>query len=101
MRRDDLPSEELDEAAIERLAESRRLASGYREAARRALAFARRYRIEEGFAGSEREMACVAQALEWRRAARDAAAGGSARPGLARTRPLFEESAPPSRKAAG
>ena len=78
----------LDDAESERLARIDRLATGYREAARRALAFARRYREEEGASGGEREQACILQALEWRRAARDVRAGRpvaiAARPGLAR-----------------
>lgn len=61
---------------IERLADSRQQAAAYRHAARRALAFARLYRTEEGPNG-DRERACVAQAMLWRR---------RARPGLARAR---------------
>jgi hypothetical protein len=83
----------LDDVEIERLARERDLASGFREAARRALAFARRYRDEEGTAGGAREQACVVQAQEWRRAVRDLHAGRPVpslpegiRPGLARTR---------------
>lgn len=90
MRRDDTT---LDEADIERLAREGELAAGFREAARRALAFARRYRDEEGAGGGARERACIAQAQEWRRAVRDLHAGRavpalpeSARPGLARAR---------------
>jgi hypothetical protein len=91
MRRDDAT---LDEADIERLAREGELAAGYREAARRALAFAHRYRDEEGTAGGARERACIVQAQEWRRAVRDLRAGRptpvlpeSARPGLVRARP--------------
>jgi hypothetical protein len=83
----------LDEAEIERLARERELAAGYREAARRALVFAHRYRDEEGAAGGERERACIVQAQAWRRALRDLRAGRSApalpdsvRPGLVRAR---------------
>jgi len=65
----------LDEAEIERLAHERSLAAGYREAARRALGFARRYRMEEGEAGGSREQACIAQAQLWRRVVRDLHAG--------------------------
>jgi len=65
----------LDEAEIERLAHERELAAGYREAARRALAFARRYRTEEGAAGGAREQACIAQAQVWRQVVRDLHAG--------------------------
>jgi hypothetical protein len=83
----------LDEHEIERLAGEHDLALGFREAARRALAFARRYRDEEGAAGGARERACIVQALEWRRAVRDLHAGrpvpslpDGIRPGLARAR---------------
>ena len=83
----------LDEAEIERLAHERALASGYREAARRALAFARRYREEERAPGGTRERACIVQAQAWRRAVRELRAGlpvpalpESVRPGLARAR---------------
>lgn len=80
----------LDDAESERLARVGRLVSGYREAARRALDFARRYREEEGEAGGERERACIAQAMAWRKAAHDVRAGRPVsmipRPGLARTR---------------
>jgi hypothetical protein len=72
---------------VERLATARRLAMGYRTAARRALAFARLYRDEEGAPGGARERACVDQALAWRRAARDVQASRNLGPGLARTRP--------------
>ena len=57
-----------EDADIERLADLRQQAAAYRHAARRALAFARAYRTEEG-PGGERERACVAQALIWRRKA--------------------------------
>jgi len=83
----------LDETEIERLAREHDLAAGYREAARRALGFARRYRNEEGAAGGARERACIVQAQEWRRAVRDLHAGLAVpalpegmRPGLARGR---------------
>ena len=83
----------LDETEIERLAREHDLASGYREAARRALGFARCYRDEEGTAGGARERACIVQAQEWRRAVRDLHAGLAVpplpeglRPGLARGR---------------
>ena len=91
MRRPDDGS--FDEAEIERLALERELAAGYREAARRALGFARRYRAEEGTAGGARERACIAQAQVWRRVVRDLHAGvpvpampEGVRPGLARAR---------------
>jgi hypothetical protein len=82
----------LSELHIARLAADRELACGYREAARRALAFARRYREEEGAAGGARELACIAQAQRWRSASRALQATRSAslavveRPGLARAR---------------
>lgn len=83
----------LDDDAAEQLARRDALAAGYREAARRALAFARRYREEEGAPGGPRERACILQANAWRRAARDMRA--LPRPGLARAR---ESAAPPSTK---
>lgn len=80
----------LDDADSERLAQVARLVTGYREAAHRALEFARLYREEEGAPGGERERACILQAMEWRRAAHDVRAGRPAppipRPGLARAR---------------
>ena len=76
-----------DDPEIERIARERGLAAGYRAAARRALAFARRYRQEEGAPGGAREKACVAQALEWRNAVRDLLEGRPPRPGIARARP--------------
>jgi hypothetical protein len=89
----------LDEQQIERLAHERALAAGYREAARRALAFARRYRAEEGTAGGSREQACIAQAQSWRRVVRDLHAGlpvpalpEGVGPGVARTRPGHADS---------
>lgn len=54
---------------VDRRAHARRIARGLRSAARRALDLARTYRNEEG-PGGRRELACVAQALAWRRAAR-------------------------------
>lgn len=91
----------LDETEIERLAREHDLVAGYREAARRALGFARRYRDEEGAAGGERERACIMQAQEWRRAVRDLHAGRTVPalpegvgPGLARAR--AEDAAPES-----
>ncbi len=75
-----------DDEDLERLATERRLRAGYRVAARRALAFARLYRQEEGAAGGDRERACVAQARVWRVAAHRVRAPISVRPGLARTR---------------
>ena len=63
----------LDDAESEHLAQVRRLVAGYREAAHRALDFARRYREEEGAPGGDRERACIEQAREWRRAAEVAA----------------------------
>ena len=77
--------ESEDDVEIERLVRRRFLAAGFREAACRAIAFARRYRIEEGSPGGDRERACIAQALQWRRAARDVTAG-RALPGLVWTR---------------
>ena len=80
----------LDDAESERLAQVSRLVAGYREAAHRALDFARRYRDEEGAPGGARERACVLQAMAWRRAAHDVRAGLPVamipRPGLARAR---------------
>ena len=80
----------LDDAESERLAQIERLVAGYREAAHRALDFARRYREEEGAAGGERERACILQAMAWRKAAHDVRAGRPVsmipRPGLARAR---------------
>lgn len=79
----------LDDADAGRLADLERLAAGCREAARRTLAFARRYREEEGAPDGERERACIAQALAWRQTAREMRAGRSVaapRPGLARAR---------------
>ena len=83
----------LDEAEIERLTREHDLSTGYREAARRALGFARRYREEEGAVGGARERACIVQAQRWRRAVRDLHAGlpvpalpEGVRPGLARGR---------------
>jgi hypothetical protein len=84
----------IDEIEIDRLAREQELVAGYREAARRALAFARRYRTEDGSAGGARERACIDQAQIWRRAVRATHAGlpatalrEGARPGLARARP--------------
>ncbi len=92
MRRPD--DETIDESEIERLAYARELTVGYREAARRALGFARRYRTEEGAAGGTREKACIAQAQAWRQVVRDLHAGlpvpavpEGIGPGLARARP--------------
>lgn len=86
-----LPSSpgDLDELEIERLARVRRLARGLRTAARRALSLARRYRAEEGPRGP-REVACVAQALAWRSAARELRGRPLAElgPGLARAASL-------------
>jgi hypothetical protein len=80
----------LDDAESERLAQVSRLVAGYREAARRALDFARRYRDDEGVPGGARERACIVQAMAWRKAAHDVRAGRPvsmvARPGLARAR---------------
>lgn len=80
----------LDDAESERLAHVSRLVAGYREAARRALDFARRYREDEGAPGGARERACIVQAMAWRKAAHDVRAGRPAamipRPGLARAR---------------
>src|SRR5690349_13160175 len=80
----------LDDAESERLAHASRLARGYREAARRALDFARRYREDEGVPGGARERACIVQAMAWRKAAHDVRAGRevtmTARPGVARAR---------------
>jgi len=69
------PDDLLDEPEIARVARERTLAAGYREAARRALDFARRYRGEEGVVGGTRERECIAQAQVWRRVVRDLHAG--------------------------
>lgn len=90
----------LDDADLdaERAAHAARIAAGYREAARRALAFARRYRDEEGAPGGAREIACILQARAWRRAAH---ATHTARPGLARTRgDVGHADAPASKRTA-
>ena len=83
---------EIEQGEIDRLARERDLTRGFREAARRALAFARRYRVEEGTAGGAREVACIEQAQVWRRAVRDLHAGLPVPalplgPGLARATP--------------
>lgn len=92
----------LDDAESERLAHVGRLVAGYREAARRALDFARRYRQDEGAPGGARERACIVQAMAWRKAAHDVRAGRpvaiTTGPGLARAR---ESSDPASKRAAG
>lgn len=88
---------DLDDEEIERIAREQRVVRGYREAARRALAFARQYREEEGAPGGEREKACILQAQEWRAAIRELHAGGAPRPGLARAR----EKQPDSKRRAG
>lgn len=88
-----------DDEEIERIAREKRLARGYREAARRALAFAHRYREEEGAPGGEREKACIVQALVWRAAIRDLRREGAPRPGLARAGALGQESAGRARRA--
>lgn len=94
----------LDDAQSERLAQVARLVAGYREAAHRALEFARRYREEEGVAGGARERACLVQAMAWRRAAHDVRAGRPApifaRPGLARARSETSIAAPASKRTA-
>lgn len=81
-------TETPDDPEVERAARDLRLRARYRKAARRALAFARRYRAEEGSPGGARERACIAQARAFRRAAWELAAG---RPGLARARPEASE----------
>lgn len=91
-RPDDAATDEISQDEIDRLAEERELAAGYREAARRALAFARLYREEEDAPDGERERACITQAQLWRRAVRDLHAGRPlpslpARPGVAPARP--------------
>ena len=105
------PLEDLDDLDdlddLESLTAARRdaLAAGCRAAARRALGFAHRYREEEGTAGGSRERACILQALEWRKAARDIRAGrandvvDAARPGLARARDAALR--PGAKRAAG
>ncbi len=95
MRRAD---ETLDESQVEHLARQRELVAGYRQAAWVALAFAHRYRIEEGAAGGDREKACIAQARVWRQAVRDVHAGKPVEslpksPGLARATPAAIEDA--------
>lgn len=82
--------EPFDEPEIAREANRLELARGFRDAARRAITLARRYRAEEG-AGGDREKACIVQAREWRQAVRDLHAGRPvpalpARPGIARAR---------------
>lgn len=77
--------EPLDEAEVARLAYQRELAQGYREAARRAITLARRYRAEEGV-GGERENACIMQARLWRQAIRELRRPLAERPGVARAR---------------
>ena len=87
----------MDEAEIDRLARQHDLAMGFREAAHRALAFARRYRAEEGAPNGPRERGCIAQAQSWRHAVHDLHAGLAVpalpvgaiegRPGLASARP--------------
>jgi hypothetical protein len=76
-------------------------AAGCWEAAHLALHFARLYRFEEGPRG-EREKACVAQAMEWRRSAKDALAGrpipALPRPGVARARGADRTASPASSK---
>ena len=93
----------LDDPESRQLADVRRLVEGYREAAHRALDFARRYRAEEGAPGGERERECILQAIAWRHAAHDVRAGRPAppipRPGLARTLPSSSDAA--SKRAAG
>ncbi|MBS2014098.1 MAG: hypothetical protein JST00_14505 [Deltaproteobacteria bacterium] len=101
MRRAD---EVLEESQIEHLARQRELVLGYRQAAWVALAFARRYRIEEGVAGGEREKACIAQAQVWRRAVRDLRAGHPVEtlprsPGLARAEPRASASGARAKRA--
>ncbi|OJY28560.1 MAG: hypothetical protein BGO98_05670 [Myxococcales bacterium 68-20] len=83
---DPSPETTSEDLEIERLARARRQARGLRVAARRAIALARRYRNEEGPRGA-REAACVAQALVWRRAAKDLRSRRIEElgPGLART----------------
>lgn len=92
----------LDDAESERLAQVSRLVAGYREAAHRALEFARRYRQEEGAPGGARERACLVQAMAWRRAAHDVRAGLPVpmipRPGLARARTESSVAAPASKR---
>jgi hypothetical protein len=79
--------------------------AGYREAAWRALDFARRYREEEGAPGGARERACIVQAMAWRKAAHDVRAGLPVpmipRPGLARARADASTAAPASKRVAG
>lgn len=85
---------ESDDPEVVRLARERRLRRGLRAAARRALILARRYRFEEGPRG-ERELACVAQAMAWRTAARDLRGKSLAElgPGLARAARVNESHA--------
>jgi hypothetical protein len=94
----------LDDAESERHARVSRLVAGYREAARRALELARRYRDEESAAGGARERACIVQALAWRRAAHEVRAGLPVpmipRPGLARAG-AEAASEPSTKRAAG
>jgi hypothetical protein len=74
------PEQAIDEALLEQIVRERGIAAGCREAARRALRLAHRYREEEGREG-ERERACIAQARAWLRRARVG-------PGLARAAAL-------------
>jgi len=64
-----------EDPEVEALARAAELGVGYREAARRALDFARRYREEEGTPGGRRERECLAQAQVWRRAVHAVHAG--------------------------
>lgn len=86
VERDDVREETRDDVEVERRARALRLRRGLRTAARRALVLARRYRSEEG-PGGARETTCIAQALSWRKMARelDATTVGIGGPGLART----------------
>lgn len=81
---------ELDEESVLRRVRANTLARGYREAARRALVFARQYRAEENAPGGDRERACIEQARAWRAAAHAVhvtqARIAADRPGLARAR---------------
>ena len=74
------PEQAIDEALLEQIVRERGIAAGCREAARRALRLAHRYREEEGREG-ERERACIAQARAWLRRAREPLGPGLARGG--------------------
>lgn len=109
------PQPSFDEATLERIVHLQKLARGYVGAAKRAVGHARRYRAEEGRAGGTRERACLDQAAEWRREARDlrreavrerevarqAAVRVGPRPGIVRARPEDAAMDDVARRASG